>query len=146
MPPHVGMPALKMYKLYVMWFARCERENMPPGKRCQRQHSANHIYVWHYAEHPALWVYRCRITHVFSRPFWVILGGCTLDAACPKCIILFADVTSLNDAVTSYVMSWHHTYIGHVTFYYKRLPMPRWGVLACCSFDSITRDLCVAGV
>ena len=35
--------------------------------------------------------------------------------------------------VMSYVISWHCTYIGHVTFYYKRLPMPQWGVLACCS-------------
>ena len=46
-----------------------------------------------------------------------------------KCIILFADVMSLNGVVTSYVMSQCHTCIGHVTFYYT---MPRLGVLACC--------------
>ena len=49
--------------------------------------------------------------------FW---GGCTLDTARPKCVILFADVTLLKGAVTSYVMSQHHTSVGHVTFYYKR--------------------------
>ena len=37
-----------------------------------------------------------------------------------KCIILFSDVTSLMSTMMSHVMSWHCTYIGHVTFYYKR--------------------------
>ena len=35
-------------------------------------------------------------------------------------VILFANVMSLKGAVTSYVMSQHHTCVGHVTFYYKR--------------------------
>ena len=73
-----------------------------------------------------------QITHVFSWLFWVILGGHTSDMAHPKYIILFANVTLLNDAVTSYVTSRHHMCIGHMTFYYKRLPMPQWRVLACC--------------
>ena len=76
--------------------------------------------VWHCTEHPALWVYRCHITHVFLWPFWAILGGCTLDVACLKHIILFVDITSLNDAVMSYATSQHRTCIGHVTIYYKR--------------------------
>ena len=78
------------------------------------------VYVWHCMEHPALWVSHCCITHVFLRPFWAISGGRTSDMACPKHVILFADVTLLNDVVTSYVTSQCHTSIGHVTIYYKR--------------------------
>ena len=37
-----------------------------------------------------------------------------------QCIILFVNVTSFNDAVMSYMMSQHHTCIGHMTIYYKR--------------------------
>ena len=48
------------------------------------------------------------------------LGEHTLDAACLKHVILFADVTLLNGTVTSYVTSQCHTCIGHMTFYYKR--------------------------
>ena len=72
--------------------------------------------MWHCTEHLVPWVYHCHITPVFYghfRQFWV---G-TLQT---WCVILFADVTSLNGAVTSYVMSQHCTCIGHVTFYYKR--------------------------
>ena len=47
-------------------------------------------------------------------------------------IILFADVTLLNGAVTSYVTSQHCTCIGHVTSYYKRATKASVGVLACC--------------
>ena len=80
-----------------------------------------YLYMWHCMEHPALWVYHCHITLVvFLRPFWAILGGHTLDTVHPKHIILFANVTSLNDAEMSYVMSQHCTCIGHVTIYYKR--------------------------
>ena len=46
--------------------------------------------------------------------------GDASDVACLKCIILFVNVTLFNDAVMSYVMSQHHTCIGHVTIYYKR--------------------------
>ena len=35
-------------------------------------------------------------------------------------VILFANITLLNDAVTSYVTLRCHTCIGHVTIYYKR--------------------------
>ena len=76
--------------------------------------------VWNGMEHPALWVYCCHVTLVFLQPFWAILGGRALDMVCPKHIILFANVTLLNDAVTSYVMSQCHTCVGHVTFHYKR--------------------------
>ena len=80
--------------------------------------SLHDIYMWHRVEHLALWVYHCSITHVFLWPFWAILGRRALDMLHPKCIILFADVTSLNDTVTSYVMSQHCRCIGHVTIYY----------------------------
>ena len=58
------------------------------------------------------------------RQFW---GGHALDTACSKCIILFANITSLKGAVTSYVTSQHHTCIGHMTFYYKRSTDALWG-------------------
>ena len=48
------------------------------------------------------------------------LGGRASDMACPKRVTLFADVTSLNGAVMSYVTSQCRMCIGHVTFYYKR--------------------------
>ena len=90
--------------------------------------------VWHCVEHPALWVSCCHVTHVFLWPFWAILGGCALDAACLKCVILFANVMSLNDTVMSHVMSQHSMCIGHVTIYYKRATNTLVGILACCSF------------
>ena len=77
-------------------------------------------YMWCCVEHPALWLHRCCVTHVFLQLFWAILGRCTSDAVPPKCIILFADVTLLNNAVMSYVMSQCCMCIGHVTIYYKR--------------------------
>ena len=86
-------------------------------------HSVRDIYMWHCTEHPALWVpdpvlwvYHCHVTLVFLQPFWAILGGHVSDAARPTHIILFANVTLLNDTVTSQC----HMYIGHVTIYYKR--------------------------
>ena len=51
------------------------------------------------------------------RQFW---GGRASGTACPKHVILFANVTSLKGAVMSYVMSQHCTCVGHMTFYYKR--------------------------
>ena len=62
-------------------------------------------------------------------------SGCTmatLDAARPKHIILFSNVTSLKGTVTSYVTSQHHTGISHVTFYYERSTGVGVGVLTCC--------------
>ena len=75
--------------------------------------------VWHCTEHPVLLVYHCCITLVFLLPFWAILGGRASDVH-PKHVILFANVTLLNDAVTSYVMSQYCMCIGYMTFYYKR--------------------------
>ena len=49
-----------------------------------------------------------------------------------KCIILFAIVTYLKCAVTSYVMSQCCMCIGHMTFNYKRPTNASVGVLACC--------------
>ena len=82
------------------------------------------------------------------RQFW---GGHASDVVCLKCIILFADVTSLKGAVTSYVTSQCCTCIGHVTFYYKRATDTLVGgflpvVHPFVRFDSITRDPHVAGV
>ena len=79
-----------------------------------------YIYMWCCVEHPALWVYHCRITHIFLWLFWANSGRHTSDSVHPKCIILFANVTSLNDAVMSYVMSQHCMCICHVIIYYKR--------------------------
>ena len=76
--------------------------------------------VWHCMEHPALCMYHCCVTHIILLPFWAILGRHASDVVFSKCIILFANVTSLNDAVTSYVTSQHHMCIGHMTIYYKR--------------------------
>ena len=89
--------------------------------------------VWHCVGHPAPRVYRCHVGPVCLWPFYTILGGHTLDTARLKCIILFADITSLNNAVTSYVMSQCRMCSGHVTFCYKRSAKTSVGVLACCS-------------
>ena len=43
-----------------------------------------------------------------------------LDAPHQKCITKLVDVTSFDDAMTSYVMSLHCMCICHVTIYYKR--------------------------
>ena len=78
------------------------------------------FHMWHCTEHPTLWVHHCHVTRVFLRLFWAILGRCALDAVHPKHIILFVNITLLNNAVMSYVTSQHHTCIGHMTIYYKR--------------------------
>ena len=88
-----------------------------------------YIYMWHCAEHLALWVHCCGVTHVYLWPFWATLGGRASDAVLPKCVILFANVTLLNDAV----MSQCCTCIGHMTIYYKRATNASMGLLACCS-------------
>ena len=85
--------------------------------------------VWHYAEHLALLVYCCHIALVFLWTFLGNFGWARFRHALLKCIILFANVTLLNDTV----MSQHHMCIGHVTFYYKRASNTSVGVLACCS-------------
>ena len=61
------------------------------------------------------------------------LGGHITDAARPKHSILFADVTSLNSNVTSYVTQ-HSTCIGLVTFYYKRAADTSVGGGSCLLF------------
>ena len=68
---------------------------------------------------------------VYGR-FRQFCDGCALDVAHLKLVILFANITSLNSAVMSYVMSECHTCIGHVTFHYKRSANTSVGVLACC--------------
>ena len=107
--------------------------------------------MWHHTEHLVLWVYHCCITHIFLWLFWAILGRHASDTERPKCIILFANVMLLNDAVTSYVTSQHCMCSGHMTIYYERgantlvggfLPV----VHPFIRFDSITRDPHVAGV
>ena len=50
-----------------------------------------------------------------------------------KHVILFSNITSLKDAVTSCVTSQHCMCIGHVTFHYIRSTDALVGVLACCS-------------
>ena len=69
------------------------------------------------------------------------------DMPCLKCVISFVEVTSFNDAMMSYMMSWHCTCIGHMTIYYKKVTntsirADSWLV----RFNSVTRDPCVAGV
>ena len=79
-------------------------------------------------------------THVASRGIPSTLGGpyreitsnygrfaYFLDALRQKHITKLVDVMSFDDAMTSYEMSSHHTCIGHVTSYYKRLRMPWLG-------------------
>ena len=46
------------------------------------------------------------------------------DVPHQKHVTKFVGITSFDDAMTSYVMSPHCMCIGHVTIYYKRLPMP----------------------
>ena len=62
-----------------------------------------------------------------------VLGNFGVGTLRARCIILFADVTSLKGTVTSYVTPQHCTCIGHMTFYYKRSADTSMGVLACCS-------------
>ena len=50
----------------------------------------------------------------------VFLKTHTLDTLLLNHVILFVDVMSFNDAVTSYMTSQHHMCIGHMTIYYKR--------------------------
>ena len=66
-------------------------------------------------------------------PFKAILGRHALDTVHLKRVILFADVTSLNDAVMSCVMSQHRMCAGHMSIYYKRATNTSVGVIACCS-------------
>ena len=61
-----------------------------------------------------------RINHVNNSHFRVFLRRRALDAPHLKRVILFVDVMSFNNAVTSCVMSQHCMCVGHVTIYYKR--------------------------
>ena len=60
------------------------------------------------------------INHVNYSHFGIFSRNHASDMPCLECVILFDDVMSFNDAVMSYVMSWCHMCIGHVTVYYKR--------------------------
>ena len=75
--------------------------------------------------------------------FWVFSRRCTSDMLHLKCVIPFIDVTSFNDAMTSYVMSRCHMCIGHMTIYYKRATNTS---VELVRFNSVTRDPRVAGV
>ena len=93
------------------------------------------------SRHSLIYVVLCRtpgalgvLLPCYSCLSMAILGGHALDAVRSKHVILFANVMSLNNAVTSHVMSQHHTCIGHMTFYYKMPANTSVGVLACCSF------------
>ena len=60
------------------------------------------------------------INHINYSCFGVILRRHALDMPRLKHVILFVNVTSFNNTVTSYVMSQCHMCIGHMTIYYKR--------------------------
>ena len=60
------------------------------------------------------------INHINYGHFRLFLRRCASDMLCLKHVILFVDVMSFDDAVTSYMMSQCHTCIGHMTIYYKR--------------------------
>ena len=76
--------------------------------------------MWHRTEHPGALGVPYRINHINYSHFRLFLRRRGSDTLCLKRIILFVDVTSFNDTVTSYVMSQHCMYIGHITIYYKR--------------------------
>ena len=87
--------------------------------------------ITHYTQHSGCAIIVVLLSvHGHFRQF---CGGCASDAAHPKCIILFSDITSLKGTVMSYVTSQCCTCIGHVIFYYKRSTNASVGVLACCS-------------
>ena len=58
----------------------------------------------------------CPCSFGFYSRVKVIFGGCPLDVPCLKHVNLFSDVTSLNDALTSSVMSQHPACVDHMTF------------------------------
>ena len=66
-----------------------------------------------------------------------------MDTPCLKHVILFVDVMSFNDAMTSYVMSQHCTCVGHMTIYYKKAMNTSVELVRS---NSVTRDPCVVGV
>ena len=76
--------------------------------------------VWHHTEHPSTLGVPYYICHIKYDCFRLFLRRCASDMPCLKRVILFVDVTSFSNAVTSHVMSQHHMCIGHMTIYYKR--------------------------
>ena len=82
-----------------------------------------HIYIYAYVASrgtPSALGGPYHVNHVNYSHFGVFLRRHTLDAPCLKHVILFVDVTPFTNAVTSYMMSQYHTYIGYMTVYYKR--------------------------
>ena len=77
------------------------------------------VHMWHCVELPVPPVFHHHVIVVFLWWFWAILHYPS-GMLHQKHITWLADVTSLNDAVTSYMMSLCHMCVGHVTFYYKR--------------------------
>ena len=83
------------------------------------------------------------INYINYSHFGVFSRRCILNTLCLKCIISFIDITSFNDAMTSYMMSQHCMCIGHMTIYYKRAANTS---IELVIFNSVTRDPHVAGV
>ena len=96
------------------------------------------MYMWRRVEHPALWVYRCGINHIIYGCFRPFLGRHVSDMPCRKCIILFVDVTSFNDIVTSYVISQHRMCIGHMAINIKRAANTSEGGVSSVSLLDLT--------
>ena len=99
------------------------------SRKCQPLY---HIYVASHGTPGALGV-PYPIHHVIYGRF---LRKCASDTLCLKHVILFVDVTSFNDAVTSYVTSQHCTCIGHMTIYYKRAANTSVGGVSVSSLGS----------
>ena len=76
------------------------------------------------------------INHINYGHFGVFSGRYASDTPHLKHFILFVNVTSFNDAVTSYVTSQHHVCIGHVTVYYKRAMNTSIGGVSVSSLGS----------
>ena len=74
---------------------------------------------------------------------YIIYGCFGVFSRRPTSDTLFINVTSFNDAMTSYVTSRHCTCIGHMTIYYKRAVNTS---VELVRFNSVTQDPRVAGV
>ena len=92
--------------------------------------------VWHRAEHPGTLGVPYHINHINYGRFRLFLRRCTSDAPCLKCIILFVNVTSFDNTVTSYTTSQHCMCIGHMTIYYKRAASTSVGGVSVSSSGS----------
>ena len=76
--------------------------------------------MWHCVEHPSTLGVPYHINHINYGHFSLSLRRHTSDMPCLKRVILFANITSFNDAVMSYITSQCCMCVGHMTMYYKR--------------------------